>query len=338
MPSNQTTADRPSLSALVSFLQNSLSILNKQDIQTAANTIGQYVHTPSGAPIHLGDDCAAIPDGDGYLLLAAEGLWPQLVTQDPWFAGWCAIMVNISDIAAMGGTAIAVVDTLWSRSVAASHPLWQGMQAAARAYNVPIVGGHTNCHSPYDGLAVAILGRAQQLITSFDAQPGDELVIVIDMAGSYYGDYPFWNAATTATPEQLRQQLELLPQLARTGLCNAGKDISMGGLVGTLLMLTEASGVGAVLELDLVPRPPKTDWGKWLTSFPSFGFLLSVSPGQSDAIKKLFQPHGLICQAIGNVTAMPQIKLHRAGEQAIVWEGSCPLTGFCKLKANSSAS
>ena len=161
------------LSDLVTTLQNSVSILNKQDIQTAANTIGQYVPNASGTPIHLGDDCAAIPDGDSYLLLAAEGIWPQLVTQDPWFAGWCAIMVNISDIAAMGGTPIAVVDALWSQSIAASAPLWQGMQAAAQAYNVPIVGGHTNCHSPYDGLAVAILGRAQQLITSFDGEVFD---------------------------------------------------------------------------------------------------------------------------------------------------------------------
>ena len=114
-----------SLSVLVSSLQNSLSILHKQDIQTAASTLGQYVHTANGDPIQLGDDCAAIPDGDGYLLLAAEGLWPQLVSQDPWFAGWCAIMVNISDIAAMGGTPTAVVDAGWSQSILSSKPLWQ---------------------------------------------------------------------------------------------------------------------------------------------------------------------------------------------------------------------
>ena len=121
-----------SLSILVKSLQGSVSILNKQDIQTAANSIGQYVHTSTGTPIHLGDDCAAIPDGNSYLLLAAEGLWPQLGSKGPGVAGWCAIMVNVSDIAAMGGTPIAVVDTLWSQSVTASAPLWQGMQAAAR--------------------------------------------------------------------------------------------------------------------------------------------------------------------------------------------------------------
>lgn len=320
--------DHTSLSGLISFLQKSVSILDKQDIQTAANTIGQYVRTADGDPIRLGDDCAAIPDGDSYLLLAAEGLWPQLVTQDPWFAGWCAIMVNISDIASMGGTPIAVVDTLWSQSVASSTPLWQGMQAAARAYNVPIVGGHTNCHSPYDGLAVAILGRAQQLITSFDARPGDDLVMVVNMAGSYYGDYPFWNAATTADPAMLRQQLELLPQLANTNLCNAGKDISMGGLVGTMLMLAEASGVGATLNLDLVPHPPDVAWQKWLTSFPSFGFLLSVLPENLGQVQELFVPHGLTCKAVGKVTSGSHVIFQQAGEQALFWDLAHALTGF----------
>lgn len=317
------------LSDLITTLQTSVSILNKQDIQTAANTIGQYVHTASGDPIHLGDDCAAIPDGDSYLLLAAEGLWPQLVTQDPWFAGWCAIMVNISDIAAMGGTPIAVVDTLWSQSVKASTPLWKGMQAAAQAYNVPIVGGHTNCHSSYDGLAVAILGRAQRLITSFDAQPGDDLVMVVNMAGSYYGDYPFWNAATTAEPALLRQQMALLPKLA-DGLCKAGKDISMGGLAGTLLMLAEASDVGAILDLDLVPRPPGVSWQKWLTSFPSFGFLLSVLPEDLVQVQRLFESYGLMCKAIGKVTEGPQVLFQQAGEQVVFWDLDYPLTGFGK--------
>ena len=315
---------------LVTTLQSSVSILNKQDIQTAANAIGQFVHTPTGDPIHLGDDCAAIPNGDSYLLLAAEGLWPQLVTQDPWFAGWCAIMVNVSDIAAMGGIPIAVVDTLWSQSVTVSAPLWQGMQAAAQAYNVPIVGGHTNCHSPHDGLAVAILGRAQQLITSFDAQPGDDLVMVVNMAGSYYGDYPFWNAATTAEPARLRQHIGLLPQLAELSLCNAGKDISMGGIAGTLLMLTEASGCGAVLSLDLIPRPSDVPWQKWLTSFPSFGFLLSVPPENLGQVQDLFQPHGLTCKPIGKVTKGSQVFFQQGGEQQLFWDLSQALTGFGK--------
>ncbi|MEM8810202.1 MAG: sll0787 family AIR synthase-like protein [Cyanobacteria bacterium P01_G01_bin.38] len=321
------------LSDLIASLQASLSILHKQDIQTAASAIGPYVQgTGQTALIRLGDDCAAIPDGEGYLLLAAEGLWPQLVAQEPWFAGWCAVMVNISDIAAMGGTPMAVVDALWSQSLDASQPLWAGMQAAAKAYGVPIVGGHTNCHSPYDGLAVAILGRAERLITSFDAQPGDDLLMVVNLAGRYYGGYPFWNAATEADPMQLRAQLKLLPALAQAGLCHAGKDISMGGLAGTLLMLTEASGCGAVLDLERIPRPPQVTWHKWMTSFPSFGFLLSVSPCKVADLQAMFQSQGLTCEVIGNVVAGSQVFVQQGNEQQLLWDLSSPLTGFGGFK------
>jgi len=35
--------------------------------------------------VRIGDDTAAIPDGDGYLLFAAEGMWPELVATEPRF-------------------------------------------------------------------------------------------------------------------------------------------------------------------------------------------------------------------------------------------------------------
>jgi len=318
----------PALSTITAALQTSLSILGKRDIQTAAAALGQYVHSPAGKPIRLGDDCAAVPDGDDYLLLAAEGIWPQFVAESPWFAGWCAVMVNLSDVAAMGGTPIAVVDALWSQSAVISQPLWTGMIAAAQAYGVPIVGGHTNCHSDYDGLAVAVLGRAQHLITSFDAQPGDVLVMVVNLAGQYYADYPFWNAATEADPAQLRQHMVLLPKLAEIGLCNAGKDISMGGLAGTLLMLAEASGCGARLNLDRVPKPPNVPMEKWLTSFPSFGFLLAAPSEHVAEIQAIFAPHGLTCAAVGTVTCGTEIWLTQGQDRALLWDVSTPLTGF----------
>ena len=60
-------------------------------------------HLTLVAAVAVGDDCAAIPDGDGFLLFAIEGFMNEFVARDPWFAGWCGVMVNVSDIAAMGG-------------------------------------------------------------------------------------------------------------------------------------------------------------------------------------------------------------------------------------------
>ena len=315
---------------LINQIRPALGLAQKQDIQTAARHLGAFVpHNQTHQPIALGDDCAALPDGEGYLLLAAEGLWPPLVENDPWFAGWSAVLVNVSDIYAMGGRPLAVVDALWSPSTEQAEALWKGMVAASQAFNVPIVGGHTNCHSPYSALSVAILGRASRLISSFAAQPGQVLVLATQLTGRLHPNYPFWDGATQTDPAALRQQLAVLPTLAEQGLCAAGKDVSMGGILGTALMLLETSGCGAVVDVSAIPRPAAVPLETWLRCFPSYGFLLTVSPQAVAAVQQQFQAVGITCAAIGQIVADPQLTLTHGEETAVFWDFSTQrLTGF----------
>jgi uncharacterized protein len=317
------------LNELAEQLRHASGILHKQDIQLVADGL------PNGQ-IAVGDDCAAIPDEAGYLLLAAEGMLPLLVETEPWFAGWCAVMVNISDIAAMGGRPIAIVDTLWSQSADTAKLIWQGMQAAAQTYGVPIVGGHTNQHSSYNALSVAIMGRATRLISSFNARPGDVLLVAVDLKGKAHPKYPFWNAATEADPVQLRRNLAILPTLAEAELCDAGKDISMGGIVGTLLMLLETSRCGAVLQLEPIPCPVSVPLEHWLISFPSYGFLLSVRPNQVMAVQEQFQQQQIACAVVGQVTETRQLWLQHQTGSVMFWDlEQMPLMGFRAPEAES---
>ena len=100
------------ISALAQRLRRSSGIAAKSDIAAVAASLG----LSGDDVIPVGDDCAAIPDGDGYLLFAIEGFMNEFVAGDPWFAGWCGVMVNISDVAAMGGRPIAVVDAIWAEA------------------------------------------------------------------------------------------------------------------------------------------------------------------------------------------------------------------------------
>src|SRR5690606_31856077 len=108
---------------------------------------------------------------------------------------------------------------------------------------VPVVGGHSNLRSDRAQLSAAILGRAGKLLSSFAARPGQNLLAAIDLRGRFREPYAWWDASTTAPPERLRADLELLPQLAEAELCAAAKDISMAGVAGTALMLLECSGL-----------------------------------------------------------------------------------------------
>jgi hypothetical protein len=101
------------LTTLLQQVRDYSGIAHKEDIARLAPGLPPL---PTGWHPN-GDDSAAIPDGDGYSLLAMEGFLNAFVQQDPWFAGWCGVMVNISDIAAMGGRPQAIVNALWNHDL-----------------------------------------------------------------------------------------------------------------------------------------------------------------------------------------------------------------------------
>lgn len=312
---------------LVARLRASRGFTHKRDI---AGVMAQLAPTAGVTAVPNGDDCAVLPDpsGTGHLLLAIEGLVQDFVESMPWFAGYSAVMVNLSDVAAMGGRAVAVVDALWASSEPQAREVLAGMRAAAERYGVPLVGGHTNLQSASGQLAVAVLGRAQRLISSFAARPGDRLLVAVDLRGQWQAPYPFWNASTEAPAERLRGDMALLPELAEAGWCDAGKDISMAGVLGSILMLLECSGVGAEIHLDRLPRP-MDDTGsdpeptailRWLCAFPSFGYVLSVRPEHVGQVLTHFARRDIACADVGAVCQGSRMRVRHAGEEALLWD------------------
>src|SRR4051794_35582433 len=115
------TDDASTLADLVEFLANHPAVADKVAIY--------HAYAPAQAlagRVRVGDDCAAIPDGDAWLLFAAEGMLESFVASDPWFAGYSAVMVNLSDVASMGGRPLAIVDVLWTPGFERSAPVWEG--------------------------------------------------------------------------------------------------------------------------------------------------------------------------------------------------------------------
>ena len=322
------------LLALTEALRQGRGLLLKRDIQPFARAFPHAPSSPrlgprSGEPIRNGDDAAAIPDGDGHLLLAAEGMLPGFVAAAPWFAGYCAILVNASDIAAMGGRPYAVVDVIFAGDGLDLEQLLAGMRVASEQLAIPVVGGHTSHVAGETALAVAIVGRARSLITSFDAHPEQDLLLAIDLRGAYHGRGNNFDAATEAPAEGLRAQLEVLPEIAEAGLVRAGKDVSMAGIPGTLVMLAESSGGCAVLDLDAISRPADVPLERWLQTFPSFGYLLAADRDHTPEIIARFDAVGVACARVGRFCAERAVSLTLGGEQSIFWDlQQAPLTSF----------
>ena len=322
------------LAELAERLRRQSGLLGKRDIQAPAAAFPHQPFPALGPAAALGDDAALLPPQAGGLLLACEGMAPALVAEDPWFAGWCGVLVNLSDIAAMGGRPLAVVNSLWCRDAQRAEPLLAGMGEAATRFGVPVVGGHTNLQSPYDALSVAVLGVAEgPVLSARAATPGDVCVLLVNTAGRFHRHYPFWDAATKAAPKLLREHLELMAQLAAQGLVLAAKDISMGGLVGTGVMFAEAAGCRLSLELEAIVPPPGVALEAWLSCFPSYGYLLAVEPAQLEPLHKLVRNYpDLHCGAIGSFQpGGSELELRQGGQSCSLWSGREPLTGFGAL-------
>lgn len=306
------------LDDIVETLRASRGIAHKTDIapMLAALDAGHA----EGAVMAAGDDCAAIPDGGGFLLFAAEGMVSDLIDAMPWFAGYCSVLVNVSDVCAMGGRPLAVVDVIWSAGVAPAAPVLEGMAAASRQLGVPIVGGHSNARCERTQLAVAIVGRAQRLLSSFEARAGERLLMAVDLRGAFVEPYPYWNAATEAPAARLRGDLAVLAEIAEAGLCAAAKDISMAGIAGTAMMLAECSRVGVRIDLDRIPRPADVPLARWLEIFPSYGYLLSVPEHNVNDVIARFGAREIACAEIGVIQDEMHIDLHWQGETRTVWQ------------------
>lgn len=315
-----------SLDHLVRLIRDSRGLAHKADIAPVVSRLGLC----SDDAVRVGDDCAAIPDGDGHLLFAIEGFVEDFVAADPWFAGYCGVMVNVSDILAMGGRPIGVIDALWSDGAQGAELILKGMREAARRYRVPVVGGHSNLRAAAGQLAVAILGRADSLISSFDAKPGDVVLVATDLRGAFRDPFPWWDASTGAPDAQIAALLPIMPDLAEAGLLSAAKDISMAGVVGTAIMLAEASRVGLVIDLDALPIPPGMPLDRWLTAFPSFGFVMTCSADHAAPVIARFAAEGVACAPVGRVDG-GDVRIARQGQQALVWERDRPLIG-CNLR------
>lgn len=321
------------IEALAALVRDSRGMAHKADIAAVVTVLG----IGGGDAVAVGDDTAMIPDGDGHLLLAIEGFVEDFVTADPWFAGYCGVMVNVSDVLAMGGRPIAVVDAMWSRSAAHAGPLLAGLREAARRYGVPVVGGHSNLRADVGQLAVAILGRARRPVTSFGARSGDVLLVATDLRGRFRDPFPWWDASTGAEPEDLRACMEIMPDLAERGLLTAAKDVSMAGVVGTAIMLAEASAVGCSIDLDGLPRPEAEPIDRWLTAFPSFGFVMTARGDHVAAIRAAFHQRGVACAVAGQIDDSSRVSIARSGESAVVWDLTRPLTGCSRAHAPQAA-
>jgi uncharacterized protein len=271
----------------------------------------------------FGEDAAVIDDGEEVMLLAADGIWSKLMEVDPEWAGYCSVLVNVHDIAAMGGWPVAMVDILSVGNSEVANKVLLGMKKGIEKFNVPIVGGHLHPDTPYSALDVAILGKAKKnaVILSSTARVGEAIIAAADMDGKAHPKFTInFDSTSFKDRKTLLMQLGAMQELGERGLVRAGKDISNPGLLGTLGMLLETSNVGAVVDVESIPVPAGLDLSSWLKMYPGMGFVVTAKSEDAERVLEVFQRRGLTAKVIGQVTADRRLIIRKGLEDAVLFD------------------
>jgi putative methanogenesis marker protein 2 len=264
-----------------------------------------------------------IDDGEEVMLLAADGIWSRLMEVDPEWSGYCSVLVNVHDIAAMGGWPVAMVDVLSVADQDVANSVLRGMKKAIEKFQVPIIGGHLHPDTPYSALDVAILGKAKKraVILSSTARAGEVVIAAADLDGRPHPKFAInFDSTSFKEGEVLRRQLSCMQELGERGLVRAGKDISNPGLLGTLAMLLETSRVGAVVDVDAIAVPTGMDLAAWLKMYPGMGFVVTVRPENVAEVREVFESRGLTARVIGRVTEERKLVIRSGEEQMVLFD------------------
>lgn len=301
-------------------------VTRKKPIADLINIFETVRREYSNSVVDFGDDAAVIDiGGDDYVLFAADGIWGRLVNASPWWAGYTSVLVNVNDIAAMGGTPVAMVNVLSSDNRNACKELLRGIRDGIGKFGVPMVGGHLHPDTPYTSLSVAIIGTVKKgcEIRSGTARSGDVIIAAYDMDGKIGPNSPYsFDTTTGKQPDEVRLKYRAMHELGEKKLLTAGKDISNPGLIGTLAMLLETGKKGARVEMNKIIPPPGIEFIQWLKVHPAIGFILTVLPENEAKVIDILERSGYTAANIGVVEDTSNLDICFEGKCVTVFDFS----------------
>lgn len=233
-----------------------------EDVLVSA--IARAVGEPSGGVVlGIGDDAAVLDDGTVVSTdILVEGVHFDLGRTTPRDVGHRAATANLSDLAAMGARPVALL---------AAFGLPPGFDDAAevaagmREHGVPVAGGDLS-RAPVLIVSVTALGRSDRPVRRSGGRPGDVLVVTGPLGGQAAAGYAGRVMPRTAEG------------CALAAVATAMIDLS-DGIATDAARLARASGTGAVIELERLPRAPGATVEQAATGGEDYELLAALPSG-----------------------------------------------------------
>ena len=260
----------------------------------------------------IGDDCTVLPMGDEALVMTTDMLIEDIHflrgASSPEEVGEKSLMVNISDVAAMGAKPIATLLSIALPEAAQgewAERFMRGYYEASEREGVALVGGDTTASRDKVAINVVAIGRAPManIKRRAAAKVGDIIAVTGKLGISSKGlvDIMFGDLNTAAAKAHRRGQARVAEGIWLGGRdeVHAMMDIS-DGIASDIKHIMEQSGVGAVIELTKVPTDYDIRYAT--TGGEDYELLLTVEASAFDTIREaLRSATGTTLTAIGTI-------------------------------------
>jgi thiamine-monophosphate kinase len=299
--------------------------------------IARYFTRPvTRAALGVGDDCALLAPTAGMQIAVSCDLLVEgrhfLSTVPPERLGHKSLAVNLSDLAACGADPLAFTLALSMPSADERFlaPFARGLFALADAHDIELVGGDTTA-GPLT-VCITVFGEvpAGQALKRSGARAGDTLWVSGRLGDARLALEAFRGTVrlTGEDFDAVRSAMELpAPRVALgralRGLATSAIDLS-DGLLGDLGHVMKASGVGAVVEADALPRsavlqaqPAAVQSLCTLAGGDDYELLFTAPAAQTEAVRAAARGVGLAVTPIGRIEAGGALRVLDANGRAV---------------------
>ena len=262
------------------------------------------------------EDAGFVEMGEYVAVISCDGIIEEIVKEDPRLAGYYSVLVNVGDVAAKGAKPMGFLCMVSSPSNRIRMEICEGVKEGLDKYGLSFLKGHAQPDSTYSAVDGACVGLTKRVLRSDTAREGESIVFACDLEGTFSEGKSLNTFESTKhrNRAEIQKQIGGLVRIAEEQLASAAKDVGGPGIVGSTTMLCEYSRVGAVVNLEKIPRPSGVDMEKWLFTYPSTGYILTT--GKVEECIRVLSDHGLQASVIGEVISDKRVILKCQREYA----------------------
>jgi len=319
------------LQSIVIKFKNSRNIQEKRKLKPILDNISLNGYKSSQIYASYGEDSAAIqltPSSKDLILITTDALLPAFIEKSPYGAGFSAIYVGIDDIIACGGTPLASTITIAYNDENTGKKIFAGILDATKIFKTPLIRGHTTTDSTSLAISSTIIGtiKVDHFLSAGGSHSGDFLAVVWDPEGkTSHANKNYWNTITMKTSEEFYHKRSFITPAIENKYITACKDISNGGILGTLFQMMQYAKLGAVIDLRILESHIISDKLQFSTEefiflFLTSGFLISGKNETKKEFMKIVQKANMNFYEIGKVHGNDEIRIKYGNDEEILLE------------------